>query len=157
VPKNKTENNTFLLTDLLACQSYLIAIGIVGPIGPGPLGKNPRSVETLYSERKPPKNLHAEVDELNYKMYITWEHSCPLRANNRYPDYVVSLLLTKTHIYRDKVWNYLRAGFFLISNSKISCLQKNYHGRIYSLVHKLFMTTNISVGFPLHFSKSMFF
>lgn len=86
----KTDNTSVLLTDLHACQSYLIAVGIIGPIGPGPLGKNPKPIETMYSERKQPKHLQAEIDENSHSLHISWEHSCPLRSNNLYPDYVVS-------------------------------------------------------------------
>ena len=88
LPKHKTENNTFLLTDLFECQSYLIGVGIVGPVGPGPLGKNPREIETHYSERKPPKNLSVSFDDDKHTMDISWEHSCSLK-NNDYPNYFV--------------------------------------------------------------------
>lgn len=89
VPKHKTENNSFLLTELYECQSYLIGVGIVGPIGPGPLGKNPRAIETHYSERKPPKNLSVSFDDDKQTMEISWEHSCSLNSKD-YPDYIVS-------------------------------------------------------------------
>jgi sortilin-related receptor len=88
-PKKKTTDNTFLLTELNECQSYLIAVGIVGPTGPGPLGKNPRAIETHYSERKPPRNVAVSFDESRQTMDITWDHSCPL-LNSNFPDYIVS-------------------------------------------------------------------
>lgn len=89
LPKHKTDDNSFLLTELYECQSYLIGVGIVGPVGPGPLGKNPRAIETHYSERKPPRNLAVSFDEDKQTMELTWEHSCSL-SNKDYPNYIVS-------------------------------------------------------------------
>ena len=90
LPKLKTFDTTILLTKVYECQSYLIGVGIIGPIGPGPLGKNPRSFETLFREQTPPKNLQAKFDENNHSMIITWDHSCPLKSINAYPKYIVS-------------------------------------------------------------------
>lgn len=89
LPKNTTDNNSFLLTRLYECQSYLIGIGIVGPAGPGPLGKNPRAIETHYSERKPPRNLSVSFDDAKRTMDISWDHSCSLNSKD-YPNYIVS-------------------------------------------------------------------
>jgi hypothetical protein len=88
LPKHQTQETTFTLTDLYECQSYLIGIGIVGPVGPGPLGKNPRTVETHFSEKKPPKNLSVSFDDTKQTMAISWEHSCSL-ASTKYPNYTV--------------------------------------------------------------------
>lgn len=88
LPKHKTEDTSYLLTELFECQSYLIGVGIVGPVGPGPLGKNPRPIETHYSERKPPRNLSVSFDDAKGTMDITWEHSCSLN-NKDYPNYIV--------------------------------------------------------------------
>lgn len=89
LPKHLTESESFVLKDLHECQSYLIGVGIVGPTGPGPLGKNPRAIETHYSERKPPRNLAVSFDDNKQTMDISWDHSCSL--NNRdYPNYIVS-------------------------------------------------------------------
>lgn len=90
LPKHTTQETTYLLKELHECQSYLIAVGIVGPNGPGPLGKNPRAIETPYSHKKPPKNLAVSFDETKQTMDISWEHSCSL-SNKDYPDYIVSL------------------------------------------------------------------
>lgn len=91
LPKHKTEDTSYLLTQLFECQSYLIGVGIVGPVGPGPLGKNPRPIETHYSERKPPRNLSVSFDDAKGTMDITWEHSCSLN-NKDYPNYIVKSL-----------------------------------------------------------------
>lgn len=93
LPKHKTENDSFLLTQLYECQSYLIGVGIVGPVGPGPLGKNPRAIETHYSERKPPRNLSVAFDDAKHTMDISWDHSCSLN-NKDYPNYIVSCCLS---------------------------------------------------------------
>lgn len=90
LPKHTTQETNYLLKELHECQSYLIAVGIVGPNGPGPLGKNPRAIETPYSHKKPPKNLAVSFDETKQTMDISWEHSCSL-SNKDYPDYIVSL------------------------------------------------------------------
>jgi sortilin-related receptor len=90
LPKHKTQDTSFLLTDLHECQSYLIGVGIVGPVGPGMLGKNPRAIETHFSERKPPKNLSCAFDDTKHTLEISWEHSCSL-SNPKYPNYTVSL------------------------------------------------------------------
>lgn len=89
IPKHRTEDNSFLLKDLLECQSYLVGVGIVGPVGPGPLGKNPRAIETHYNERKPPKNLSVSFDDDKRTMEISWEHSCSLSSKD-FPNYIVS-------------------------------------------------------------------
>lgn len=89
LPKLKTFNTSILLTKVNECQSYLIGVGVISPVGPGPLGKNPRSFETLFREQTAPKNLQAKFDEINHSMIITWDHSCPLKNNNAYPKYKV--------------------------------------------------------------------
>jgi sortilin-related receptor len=88
LPKHKTDDTTFLLKELYECQSYLVGVGIIGPTGPGPLGKNPRAIETHYSERKPPRNLSVSFDDSKQTMDISWEHSCSLN-NKDYPNYIV--------------------------------------------------------------------
>lgn len=119
MPKLKTDNLSILLTDLHACQSYLIGVGIVGPIGPGPLGKNPRSIETLYNERKPPKNLNVDIDEATHTMSISWDHSCPLKTNNAYPTYVVCF-----HGFQ-KFFKLYLFKMFLTDNDERACFKQN--------------------------------
>lgn len=89
LPKHKTEDTSFVLSDLQECQSYLIGVGIIDPVGPGPLGKNPRAIETHFSEKKAPKNLSVSFDDTKKTMEISWDHSCSL-SSNRYPNYIVS-------------------------------------------------------------------
>lgn len=89
LPKHKTQETSYLLKDLFECQSYLIGVGIVGPTGPGPLGKNPRAIETHYSQRKAPRNLQVSFDDSRHMMDVSWDHSCSLN-NGNYPNYIVS-------------------------------------------------------------------
>ena len=110
LPKHKTENNSFLLTQLYECQSYLIGVGILGPVGPGPLGKNPKAIETHYSERKPPRNLAVTFDDDKHTMEVTWEHSCSLN-NKDYPNYIV-----RTSVKSVPLKHQLKKLFNLISD-----------------------------------------
>lgn len=89
LPKHKTKETSFVLSDLYECQSYLIGVGIIGPVGPGPLNKNPRAFETHFSDRKAPKNLSVSFDDTKHTMEISWEHSCSL-TTAKYPSYIVS-------------------------------------------------------------------
>ena len=89
LPKHKTEETSYVLSDLHECQSYLIGIGIVGPLGPGPLGKNPRAIETHFNDKKPPRNLSVSFDDTKHTMEISWSHSCSL-SSTKYPTYIVS-------------------------------------------------------------------
>lgn len=91
LPKHKTEETSYILSDLHECQSYLIGIGIVGPLGPGPLGKNPRAIETHFNEKKPPRNLSVAFDDTKHTMEISWSHSCSL-SSTKYPTYIVSCI-----------------------------------------------------------------
>lgn len=74
----------------------MISVGIVGPIGPGPLSHSPSQLSTQYSENKPPRNLQAKLVE-NSKFEITWEHNCPWIG--QYPEmYVLNVTeLTYKH------------------------------------------------------------
>lgn len=87
-PKLTTSELQAKLMDLLACESYLISVGIVGPVGPGPLA-SPTIQETKYNERKPPRNVTAKMDADSHTLEITWEHNCPLLG--QYPQsYIIS-------------------------------------------------------------------
>lgn len=59
------------------CESYLIAVGVVGPHGPGPLSK-PVSVLTEFDENAPPKEITVTTDNDDPMiMIISWASSCP--------------------------------------------------------------------------------
>lgn len=82
---------------MLPCESYLVSVGIWGPIGPGPLSHNPKSIETEANDKKPPRKLHAYVNPKTRYMIITWEHNCP--GAHKYPSYVLKI----TEISTEKV------------------------------------------------------
>lgn len=88
-PKQKTQSLQATLHDLMPCESYIISVGIVGPIGPGPL-VSPKIYETKYNESKPPRNVNATMNAEKHQLILTWEHNCPLHG--QYPSsYIVSL------------------------------------------------------------------
>lgn len=67
----------------MPCEKYLVSVAVAGPVGPGPLLRNPLILDTPYNENKPPRNLRASIDEAKRSMNITWEHNCPLTG--QYP------------------------------------------------------------------------
>lgn len=67
-----------------------MSVGIVGPIGPGPLGRNPLKLETAYDLLQPPKELNVTINDASQEMIIRWQRSCALEAS-RYPTYIVSI------------------------------------------------------------------
>lgn len=88
-PKQTTQSHEITLHDLLPCESYIMSVGIVGPVGPGPL-VSPKIFETKYNESKPPRNVKATMNAEKHQIEITWEHNCPLHG--QYPSaYVITL------------------------------------------------------------------
>ncbi|XP_053670657.1 sortilin-related receptor-like [Anopheles nili] len=95
-----TTTRSVKLSDLLPCQSYLVSVGIVGPIGPGPLGRNPLKLETAYNRMLAPKELTVDINETSHEMTIEWQHSCALDMSV-YPAYIITvreLTLNKTSV-----------------------------------------------------------
>lgn len=90
-PKIRTNDTVAIIKNVVLCESYLISVGIIGPNGPGPLGRNPKMVETEYNEKKSPNYIDVDIDNNSHEMKLKWEHSCPLTANSKYPGYIVSL------------------------------------------------------------------
>lgn len=96
-PRIKTENLSVNITNLRPCESYIFGVGVIGPVGPGPLGRRLTTIETKYNEKKAPKNLDIVIDNVKQDMTITWEHTCPLSGIS--PAYVITireLVLNKT-------------------------------------------------------------
>lgn len=90
-PRLKTTNLTAEITNIFPCEAYLFSVGIVEPIGPGPLGSNPLRFDSPFNEKWPPRNLNVMVDGNTHEMMITWDHSCPL---GEVPSgYAVSILI----------------------------------------------------------------
>lgn len=88
-PRINTTGTSTILSELKSCESYLISVGIVGPRGPGPLGRNPLNLETEYDEKSPPRNVVVAVDPKQHTMTVSWENNCPLASHN--PSYVITL------------------------------------------------------------------
>ncbi|BET01296.1 Low-density lipoprotein receptor repeat class B [Nesidiocoris tenuis] len=76
-PRNITSNTHLLLTGLGACEKYMIDIGVVAPLGQGPLSAAPTTITTGNDPRAPPKRLTAVADRHNDTLVdITWSSSC---------------------------------------------------------------------------------
>ncbi|KAK8747660.1 hypothetical protein OTU49_016520, partial [Cherax quadricarinatus] len=73
-----TTNTTLVIRGLEACEIYLMAVMVEGPIGIGPVKK--KLLQTVADPLAPPKNLHARL--VNMTMVITWEPSCPHAEND---------------------------------------------------------------------------
>lgn len=99
--KINTTATSYRLTNLQLCESYLVSVGIVGPVGPGPLGRNPLKLDTPYNNTLPPKELTVDITESSHlysEMKIQWKHSCSLETSS-YPAYIITVKeLTKNNI-----------------------------------------------------------
>lgn len=76
-PKLTTENLMENIEGLESCEYYLFDVGVVGPLGIGPLSHDPVRVLTNYSKTAPPKALTLYTDSQNETMMvISWTSSC---------------------------------------------------------------------------------
>lgn len=89
-PRLITDKLEIKLDHLMPCEKYLVGVALAGPVGPGPLLRNPLILDTPYNESKPPRNLRASINEANGTMNITWEHNCPLTGQYP-PSYVLKI------------------------------------------------------------------
>ena len=85
--RQTTQETEVILTNLQACKSYLIGVGIVIK-GPGPLS-NPIRVDTDYDEDSPPRNVSITVNHKDHQMIISWQNSCPFSTHN--PKYLITI------------------------------------------------------------------
>jgi hypothetical protein len=77
-PKQRTRNLTANITNLQACESYIFAVGVIAPLGSGPLSANPVSLVTRFNMNAAPKDLTVLSDPHNETvMNIQWRSSCP--------------------------------------------------------------------------------
>jgi len=77
-PKLRTSNLNATITDLEACETYMFAVGVVGPLGLGPLSDDTLFGPTRFNESAAPKNLEVSSRFLNETiMDIRWHSSCP--------------------------------------------------------------------------------
>lgn len=76
----------------------MFAVGIVGPLGPGPLPRNPLIIETPPNDKRPPVNLTAVITDSN-SMIITWQHNClsPTKRTRMGPKYKIIVRELKTN------------------------------------------------------------
>lgn len=76
----------------------MFAVGIVGPIGPGPLPRNPLIIETPPNDRRAPINLAADINE-SKQMNIKWQHNCvsPNKRTRMGPKYKLIITELKTN------------------------------------------------------------
>lgn len=74
-PRLFTDKLEMKLEHLLPCEKYLVCVALAGPIGPGPLQRNPLVLDTPYNENKPPRNVRANIN--GHTMNITWGTQLP--------------------------------------------------------------------------------
>ncbi|CAH1280545.1 unnamed protein product [Diabrotica balteata] len=84
-PRNTTMNESITITNLDSCENYMFSVGLVGPIGFGPLSQNVQQVSTSENPRAPPKRLTVEEDGNNpLQIKISWIPPCPSRQPEFY-------------------------------------------------------------------------
>lgn len=102
-PREKSDTTSAVVKDLLTCETYLFAIGLIGPLGYGPISTMPsyRPVVTVYYPRAPPRHLGVRSENgvnATY-MIVHWNSSCPtFNNNNTAPRYVVSDFLFYSNV-----------------------------------------------------------
>ncbi|KAF6211596.1 hypothetical protein GE061_012109 [Apolygus lucorum] len=75
--KNVTTAQSMLIKGLGACEKYMIDVGLVGPLGSGPLTAAPVTVTTGNDPQAPPKRLAAVLDRHNDTLLdVSWSSSC---------------------------------------------------------------------------------
>lgn len=96
-----TSNTTSaIITDLMACETYLFAIGLLGPHGYGEITQMPNRVVTVYYPRAPPRHLGVRSETIQNSTYmiVHWNSSCLTYSNSstRYVITVTELTLNHT-------------------------------------------------------------
>ncbi|KAJ8960391.1 hypothetical protein NQ314_006081 [Rhamnusium bicolor] len=92
-----TLNETATVAKLDACEIYTFAVGLVGPIGYGPLSANFKQVSTSMNEKAPPKKIQVSRDVDNpLKMKVQWLPSCPSTQPKSYVIKVAEKSTTQT-------------------------------------------------------------
>lgn len=77
-PKLSTKALNATVRNLEACESYIFAVGVIGPLGLGPLSANPSTLVTRFNVNAAPKNLMVTGDPHNETiMHVQWRSSCP--------------------------------------------------------------------------------
>jgi hypothetical protein len=79
--KKRTRNLKATITGLEACETYVFAVGITGPLGVGPLSADPVFASTRFNVSAAPKNLKVSSDSHSEMiMNVHWQSSCPTIA-----------------------------------------------------------------------------
>ncbi|KAK7863063.1 hypothetical protein R5R35_006484 [Gryllus longicercus] len=74
---NYTQNLNFNLTGLASCESYVIDVGVVGPLGAGPLNGRPQNFFTSFDPIAAPRGVTVSQDPTNSTlMKLQWKASC---------------------------------------------------------------------------------
>ncbi|KAK6642297.1 hypothetical protein RUM44_014020 [Polyplax serrata] len=73
-------NLSAVVTNLAACESFLFSVGLVGPLGVGPLAP-PVAITTSFNKNAPPKKLMVRPHPKDENsMVVEWESSCKTMA-----------------------------------------------------------------------------
>lgn len=77
-PKYNTSLTSASLSNMASCTSLMIAVGIIGPNGIGPLSMSPTTIVTPFDPTAPPKDIKVEQMEHRVKamVVISWKASC---------------------------------------------------------------------------------
>ncbi|CAG9765567.1 unnamed protein product [Ceutorhynchus assimilis] len=87
------------ISNLHACETYLFAVGIVGPYGFGPLSDKYQKISTSSSQRAPPKKLQVVPEDNDaLRIKIMWQPSC---INDEKQNYIVTI----TEQTRHQTWH----------------------------------------------------
>ncbi|XP_050504155.1 sortilin-related receptor-like isoform X9 [Diabrotica virgifera virgifera] len=96
--RNTTINESITITNLDSCENYVFSVGLVGPIGFGPLSGNIQQVSTSENPRAPPKRLIVEEDGNDpLQMKISWIPPCPSRQPVFYKLLITEKSTTQTY------------------------------------------------------------
>lgn len=83
-PALVTPNKTVIVTNLDACETYMFAVGLVDPLGVGPLSRSFKQVTTPMNDLAPPKNIRVGWEKDPLEMKVEWDSSCPLSQADYY-------------------------------------------------------------------------
>lgn len=99
-PQNTT-NLTAVVQGLEACEEYIFSVGIIGPLGKGPLSSKPRVVMTHMNRKAPPKRLSVkQAIQDPTSMVVQWAASCPaLKTPIGYMIDITELTLNETNSF----------------------------------------------------------
>ncbi|XP_044750079.1 sortilin-related receptor-like [Coccinella septempunctata] len=102
-PKLETTNLTATISQLAACETYTFTVGVVGPLGYGPLSRNWIELTTSPDPKAPPKKLTVTKDDGNpLRMKLRWIPSCETSEGVSYIIKVYNQITNKTSRFGKK-------------------------------------------------------